>query len=145
MANSRDNLGLIPNVEDGVAYFYPKPNPFMTEFLVSTKLQAIVADWTSKVLANYVSKISQHRYPERYGKAFNGKVKVPGELEANVHASVMIGGYQNDRWVGQIVSSAPYAAANEFGRHDPKNRQNSSTTQGTHHMRDALYELLPEI
>lgn len=131
---------LEPNVEGGVAFFYPKPNPALSEILLGQRLQDVTSDWTHKVAVTYVTKLAARpHFDDRH----------PGALEAGVDAEVFVGGYENDRWVGEIsdggANSITYALADEYGRHDPSPGQRGSTTQGHHDLADSLYEHLPPI
>ena len=123
---------LEPNLYGGRYYFYLWPNPALTEILVSSKLQAITAEWTARVMANYASRIG-------------ARPNATGHLLSTVRAEVFIGGYKSDRWIGQITVGAEYASADEFGRSDPAEGQNDSTYEGSHDLREALYAELPAI
>jgi hypothetical protein len=125
---------LYPNV--GPSFFYPKPNPALTEILVNDRVQALTAEWTAKVGFSYVAKLQARSHTDD---------RHPSFLESTVDASVFIGGYENDRWVGEIRVGADYALADEWGRHRPAQGQHGSTTEGHHDLRDSLYENLPPI
>lgn len=105
-------------------FLYNDPNPALSKILVSAKMDAIVSDYTSKVATAYVQRV------EPRSKSHN--------LIENVSASVFIGGFKNDRFVGEVVSGATYAAADEFGR-DAYNPY-----EGSHDLRDSLYSILPQ-
>jgi hypothetical protein len=127
---------LEPALGGGSYFFYPKPNPALTEILVSEELQGVTADWTAKVGFAYVAKIqARTRTNDRH----------PSHLESTVDANVFIGGYEDDRWVGEISVGADYALADEFGRHTPAPGQHGSTYEGHGDLRSALYENLPPI
>lgn len=131
---------LEPNLGGGEYFFYPKPNPALTEILVSQRLQAVTAEWTAKVGMTYLAKLGARPHIDD---------RHPGALEAGIDANVFIGGYESDRWVGEISDggsdSVTYALADEYGRHSPSRGQHGSTTQGHHDLRDSLYENLPPI
>lgn len=107
---------------------YPYPNPALTEVLVGDKLGAIVADYTQKVAAVFVSSIQ--------GRPHIGD-RHPGLMTENTYANVHIGGFKNDRIVGEVGSTVPYMAADEFGRHS------SNPYEAHNSLSNALYSVLP--
>ncbi|QNJ56829.1 hypothetical protein SEA_REINDEER_19 [Mycobacterium phage Reindeer] len=123
---------LEPNLYGGVAYFYAEPNPALSEILIGPELHALTADYTARVVADYVTRVSGRSDPES-----------PESLAGSVSAEVFIGGYKTDRWIGEIVVGVEYALADEFGRHDPAEGQNNSTYEGSGDLRGALYAVLP--
>lgn len=125
---------LYPNV--GPSFFYPKPNPALSEILVGERLKGVVADWTAKVGFSYVAKLQARTHTDD---------EHPSHMESTVDASVFIGGFEDDRWVGEVRVGADYALADEWGRHRPAPGQHGSTTEGHHDLRDSLYENLPRI
>lgn len=127
---------LEPNLGGGAYFFYPKPNPALSQILVGERLQATTAEWTAKVGFAYISKLqARTRTNDRH----------PSYMESTVDASVFVGGYENDRWVGEVRVGADYALADEWGRHTPAEGQHGSTYEGHHDLRDSLYENLPQI
>ena len=130
-------LGTAP----GLYYFYPEPNPALTEILIGSRLQFIVAEWTAKVMASYVARIAPR--------------SKSGEMLGSVDANVFIGGYKNDRWVGEITVGVEYAMADEFGRSDYELEHGDFISSGGAYtvggydgsgdLRGALYEHLPAI
>lgn len=109
---------------------YPYPNPALTQVLVGDQMGAIIGDYTAKVLAVYTSRMADR---PRIGD------KHPGLSLENTSASVHIGGFRNDRVVGEITVDVPYAAADEFGRHA------YNPYAGHHDLRDSLYSILPPL
>lgn len=127
---------LQPHCEGGVAYFYAKPNPALSEILLGERVQGLTAEWTAKVGFSYIAKLqARTKTDDRH----------PGLLESTVDANVFVGGYENDRWVGEITVGADYALADEFGRHMPAAGQHGSTYEGHGDLRASLYENLPAI
>lgn len=127
---------LEPHCEGGITFFYPKPNPALTEILVGEPLQRTTAEWTAKVGFSFITKLQARTHTDD---------RHPGFLESTVDAHVFIGGYEDDRWVGEITVGADYALADEAGRHSPSPGQHGSTYEGHHDLRDSLYENLPPI
>ncbi|QSM01070.1 hypothetical protein SEA_NANOSMITE_25 [Mycobacterium phage Nanosmite] len=123
---------LEPTLYGGIAYFYKEPNPALTEILVGALVQTLVADYTAKVVANYMTRVSGRSDPED-----------PESLAGSVRAEVFIGGFKTDRWVGEITVGVEYALADEFGRHSPAEGQHNSTYEGSGDLRGALYAELP--
>lgn len=41
--------------------------------------------------------------------------KRTGRLARSAHVETFIGGKRKDRWIGQLIVDAPYAASHEFG------------------------------
>lgn len=107
---------------------YPAPNPALTEILVSDKLGAIVSDYTSKVAAVFLSSIA--------GRPRKGD-RHPGLMAEGTYASIHIGGFKNDRIVGEVGSTVDYMSSDEFGRHS------SNPYEGNHALSNALYSVLP--
>lgn len=127
---------LYPNLYGGVAFFYAKHNPALTEVLIGGRLQGIVAEYTSKVYASYATRLADRKHVDD---------EHPGQMLSSTRAEVFIGGYEDDRWIGQITVDVPYAMADEFGRHSPAEGQNNSTYEGSGDLRGALYENLPQL
>lgn len=126
-----------PNYENGRTYFlYAKPNPALAEILLGDRVRDVTWDWTAKVGGSYVAKLQARTHTDD---------RHPSYLESTVDASVYIGGYESDRWVGEIKVGADYALADEYGRHTPSPGQHGSTTEGHHDLADSLYENLPQI
>lgn len=122
----------------GTYYLYPNPNPRLSEILVGNGVRDVVAEYLMRVEATYATAIMSrpsHRTHE------------PGDpsLENSIVPEIYIGGFENDRWVGELHVTARYAMADEVGREDPAPGQNDSTTEGHHSLRDALYAHLPQI
>lgn len=105
-------------------FLYDDPNPALAAILVSSQMDAIVSDYTAKVAATYIQRI--------------GPRTDSGDLAAGVQANVFIGGYKNDRIVGEVSSTAEHAAADELGRHE------FNPYEGSHDLRDSLYSVLPQ-
>jgi hypothetical protein len=107
---------------------YPYPNPALTEVLVGDRMEAIVADYTAKVAAVFVSSIA--------GRSRRGD-KHPGLMAEGTYANTHVGGFKNDRIVGEVGSTVDYMGADEFGRksHNPY--------EGHHDLTHALYSVLP--
>lgn len=121
---------LEPALGGGLYFFYPQPNPALTEILIGMPLQGIVGDWTAKVLATYVGRLGDRPH--------KGDPH-PGLMAEATRPEVFIGGYKHDRWIGQITVGVEYASADEFGR-DAYNPY-----AGHHDLRDALLQNLPRI
>lgn len=119
---------LYPNLYGGVAYFYKEPNPRWTEILVGPRVKNIVAEWTAKVAASYVERVTPR--------------SKSGELVNSVDTAVFIGGFKGDRWVGEITVGVEYAMADEFGR-DGSDGQGAYDGSGD--LRGALYAHLRPI
>jgi hypothetical protein len=109
-------------------FLFNDPNPALAAVLVGDRMEAIVADYTSKVAAVYISRISTR---PRKGD------KHPGLMAENVRAVTFVGGHKNDRVVGEVSSNVEYAAADELGRHQ------YNPYAGSHDLRDSLYSVLP--
>lgn len=125
---------LEPNLYGGIAFFYEEPNPALTEILIDGRVRDVVYEYTARVTVNYLTRLwSRKHYRDDH----------VGELEAGVRPEVFIGGYKSDRWIGEVVSEAVYAMADEEGRHTPAPGQNHSVTQGHHDLAGALYAELP--
>jgi hypothetical protein len=105
-------------------FLFNDPNPALSAVLVSPTMQGIVAEYTSKVATVYLNRIE--------GRSRSH------ELQESVKAHTFIGGFKDDRHVGEVVVSAPYAAADEFGRHE------YNPYAGSHDLRDSLYSVLPQ-
>ncbi|ASR75872.1 neck protein [Mycobacterium phage Aziz] len=118
----------------GIAYFYKESNPAFAEILMSTRVQTITAEWTAQVMSTYIGRIAPRSDPGS-----------PQSLAGSVRAEVYVGGFKSDRWVGEISVESPYAAADEFGRHSPAEGQNNSTYEGSHDLRESLYQHLRPI
>lgn len=110
-------------------YLYPAPNPALTAVLKGEELRGVVADYTSKVFAVYVQKVAS--------RPRHSSDPHPGNMIEHTSASVHIGGYKNDRHVGEITVDVPYAAADEFGRHA------YNPYEGHHDLAHSLYQILP--
>lgn len=131
--------GMVSYVSNGKwdVRIYPFPNPGLAEVLLDGRLGSIVHDYTSRVASTYHTMLAA-----RSGDPQKGS-RLIDTVEANVWP---YWGYKRDRWVGEVkVGSAanPYGAADEFGRGNPQGRQNSSTYEGSHQLRTALYMHLP--
>lgn len=120
---------LYPNLYGGISFFYQESNPAQAEILIGPRMQAIVAEYTFKVMESYLNRIAPR--------------SDSGAMLGSTYASVQIGGYKNDRWVGEITVGVEYAMADEFGRDTPQGGQNSSTYEGSGDLRAALYGVLP--
>lgn len=129
-----DYVSLEPSLYGGLAYFYAKKNAAFSEILLGDKLLGITSEWTATVLASYIAKVSPRSDPSN-----------ATSMAGATRAEVFIGGYEGDRWIGQIVVGVEYAMADEFGRHAPAEGQNDSTYEGSGALRAALYENLPRI
>ncbi|WP_099021273.1 hypothetical protein [Mycolicibacterium palauense] len=129
MALTRDN-GLIRNAEGGSAYFYADPNPGLAKILTGDHVFTLVSDYVTRVMETYIAKLYA-RSPDSDHDATS--------MANSVYGEVFIGGYRDDRWVGQITVAVEYAAADEFGRHS------YNPYEGSHDLRDSLYEHLPAI
>lgn len=127
---------LIPNLYGNIAFFYAEPNPALTEALAGDRLLGIVSDYTGRVWDSYMTKLASRRHASD---------EHPGQMASLTRAEVFIGGYKDDRWIGQITVGVEYAMADEFGRHEPAEGQNHSTYEGSGDLRGALYEHLPPI
>lgn len=125
---------LYPNLGGGSYYFYPNPNPALTQILVGERLQAVTAEYTAKVGFSYIAKLQARSHTDD---------RHPSFMESQVDANVFIGGYEDDRWVGEIRVGVDYALADEFGRHRPAEGQHGSTYEGHGDLRESLYENLP--
>lgn len=107
---------------------YPYPNPALTEILVSDRMAAIVGDYTLKVASVFVSSIQ--------ARPHKGDLH-PGLMTSQTYANTHIGGFKNDRVVGEVGSNVDYMAADEFGRHS------HNPYQGHHDLVNALHSVLP--
>lgn len=107
---------------------YPYPNPALAEILVGEPLAKVVGDYTSKVAAVFVANIQDRK---RIGD------RHPGLMAENTYANVHIGGFKDDRVVGEVGSTVPYMASDEWGRHS------SNIYSGHHSLTKALYSVLP--
>lgn len=107
---------------------YPYPNPALTEILVGEPLAKVVGDYTAKVAAVFIANIQDRK---RIGD------RHPGLMSQNTYAQVHVGGFKDDRVVGEVGSTVPYMSADEFGRH-------SGAPYPPHHsLQNALYSVLP--
>lgn len=111
---------LLENVE-----LLPYPNPAIAEFLLGDRLKAVVAEYTARVMTTYISRVEGRK-----------KYKSGNELENSVRGDIFLGGFRTDRWVGQVVSTVEYAAADELGR------TAYAPYEGHHDLRDSLYGVL---
>jgi len=127
---------LEPALGGGTHYFYPKPNPALTEILVSNSVRDLVDEWGYKVEATYVAALQARKHVGD---------KHPGQMEGAIEGRSFIGGYEGDRWVGELIVHVDYALADEYGRKTPAPGQKGSTTEAHHSLRDALYANLPPI
>lgn len=132
-----DHNGLIPGLGGGAYYLYPKPNPALSEILLSTKTRDLTTEWSAKVIATYMTKLAARKSHRDHG--------TDPHLEQTVDVLVYVGGYDNDRWVGEITQHSIYALADEWGRDFPSDGQHGSTTEGHHDLANSLYENLPQI
>lgn len=107
---------------------FPAPNPALTQILKGDQLAAVVTDYTQKVASVFVSSIQ--------GRPHIGD-KHPGLMTGSTYANVHIGGFKNDRVVGEVGSTVDYMAADEFGRHA------NNPYEGHHDLSNALYSVLP--
>lgn len=139
-------------------YLYEKPNPALTQLLVSPKLRSIVTDWLAKVEATYMADLMSRKSHHRDGGGMRWNLSdddiyadnyTGGDAEPHLYecvdSEVFIGGYENDRWVAELRNTSPYAMADEVGRHMPSEGQHGSTTQGHHSLTNALYAHLPQL
>lgn len=132
MANEYTGEPLYRWAEGERAYFYKNPNKCFAEILRGAELEAIVADWTLKVALAYSAKL-RARPPAKGDKH-------RGQMEQSIVADIIQGGgYKGDRVVGQITVNVEYASADEFGR-DAYNQY-----EGSHDLRETLYENLPRL
>ena len=110
---------------------YPYPNPAITELLVSSRMRAIVSEYTMKIEATYRAGLLPRTSPRKSGPNLIDTVKV----------FVGIGGYKNDRIVGEVSvgdgTTNPYGGADEFGRNK------YAPYEGSHGLSNALYTHLP--
>lgn len=125
---------LEPNLGGGEYYFYPKPNPALTQILLNDRVRDLVYEYTARVTLNYLTRLWSRPHLD------DDHV---GTLEGSVRPEVFIGGFENDRWVGQVSVDVEYALADEWGRHSPAPGQHGSVYEGSHDLRDALYAELP--
>lgn len=125
---------LEPNLYGGIAYFYADPNPAFTQILIGNLVRDIVYEYTARVTANYLTRLQGRKHLD------DDHI---GELEGSVRLEVYIGGYKDDRWVGEIVVDCEYAMADEMGRHTPAPGQHGSVYEGSHDLSGALYAELP--
>lgn len=104
-------------------HFLYFPNRALVQIMTSARMDAVVTDYTAKVAATYLQRIAPRSNS--------------GGLAEGVSASTFIGGHRKDRVVGEVVSGAVYAAADELGRHE------FNPYEGSHDLRDSLYSILP--
>lgn len=122
-----------PRTGEPGANLYPAPNPAISEFLLDDRLQAVVAEYTTRTGMNYIARLGN-----RPGRAKNVD-EHPGALAGTVRLTVFVGGYRADRWVGQVTvgdDEIVYAMADEVGRHQ------YNPYPGHHDLRDALHDEL---
>ena len=116
----------------GDTFFYPAPNPALTQILVGDRLGAVVGDYTLRVAINYIQRLADRPHI--------GDDHV-GRLASTVNTDMFIGGFKNDRHVGEVTvggGDAPYGAADQYGRNA------YAQYEGLHDLTDALYaELRP--
>jgi hypothetical protein len=125
---------LEPNLGGGAWYFYPKPNPAFSEILLGERVRDLVYEYTAKVTLNYLTRLWARKHVHD---------RHIGEMEGAVRPEVFIGGFDNDRWVGEITVDVEYALADEFGRKNPAPGQKGSVYEGSHDLTGALYSELP--
>lgn len=79
----------------------PKPNPALTAILKSPKMARIVRLKTEYAKTRYRAIVA----------------KRSRRLAASARVKLSIGGYKNDRWVGQLIvgEGLKYGASHEFG------------------------------
>lgn len=125
---------LDPNLYGGIAYFYEDPNPCLAEILIGERTQGVVYEYTARVTANYLTRLGDRKHSgDRH----------PGDMAGSVRPDVFIGGYKDDRWIGEVTVEVEYAMADEMGRHTPADGQNKSVYDGSHDLSGALYSELP--
>lgn len=126
---------LLEPTQAGGGFLYPDPNPALAQILVSPQMGAIMTDATTQVLQIYVTSLEGRRHDgDRH----------PGAMAAAARAEIRIGGYKNDRLIGEVVVPVDYAASDEFGRKQPSQGQHGSVYQGSHALTTALYSVLPQ-
>lgn len=125
---------LDPNLYGGVAYFYEDPNPALAEILLGGGVRDVTYEYTARVTVNYLTRLEARKHVHD---------RHPGEMAGSVRPDVFIGGYKDDRWVGEVSVDVEYAMADEMGRHTPAPGQRGSVTQGSHDLSGALYAELP--
>lgn len=116
------------SVLPGGTFFFAEPNPALSAVLVGDRLLAIVTDHTSRVAINYIQRLGDRPHI--------GDDHI-GQMASTVSTEVFIGGYKNDRHVGQVMVGSVYAAADEFGR------DAYAQYDGHHDLSGALYAELP--
>lgn len=112
---------------------YGPPNAALAEILIGAKMYAIVAEYTAKVLGNYVTRQSSSVKSTRHRKYRPAGQSTLESLEMTVD----IGGFKKDRWTGQITVGVEYALASEYGR------KKYAPYAGNKNLREALYGVLP--
>jgi len=129
------------DLSNGYAYLedielYGPPNRVLAEILKGPRLYGIVAEYTAKVLANYVARQGGQPYKDLKRQRYQGG-HTPGQLLESVEAQIDIGGFKRDRWVGQISVGVVYGGATEFGR------KKYADYKGNRNLRQALHGVLP--
>lgn len=115
---------------------YGPPNRVLAQILVGPRMYGIVAEYTARVLANYVTRQAAQPYKDTKRRKYKGG-HLPGQLLESVEMQVDVGGYKRDRWVGQITVGVQYAGATEYGR------KKYAEYPGNKNLRDALTGVLP--
>jgi hypothetical protein len=128
--------GLIPRVGGESYYLYARPNPALSEILLGGRVHDLVDEYGLRVESTYVAALQARKHVDD---------DHPGQMAGSIEGKSFIGGYENDRWVGELVVHVEYALADEYGRSNPSAGQNDSTTPAHHDLRDALYANLPPI
>lgn len=126
---------LEPALGGGTYFFYPEPNPALSEALLGPRLYGIVAEWLGIVQSDYITRLQ--------GRQHKGDPH-PGFLASTTEASIAQGGYKDDRHIGTLTATADYASADEFGR-GANNENAHNPYEGHHDLRGALYAHLPAI
>lgn len=120
----------------GNNFLYPDPNPALAQILIGPGMDAIVTENTAKVLSIFVSGISS--------RPIDPTDRHRGQMLANTTAEVKVGGYKNDRFVGEIRVGVDYGASDQYGRKSPSPGQHGSTYAGHYALTTALYSVLPQ-
>ena len=111
-------------------------NPALAEILMSGRMQAVVAEYTLKVLSNFITRQAAQPYKDWERQNRQGGHQ-PGQLLENTETTVDIGGRKRDRWVGQITLGVVYGAATMAGR------TKYAEYPGNRNLQQALHAVLP--
>jgi hypothetical protein len=113
-----------------------KTNPALAQILMSGRTQAVVADYTLRVLSHFVTRQGAQEYKD-WGRQFRAGGHRPGQLLEQTSTTVDVGGADNDRWVGQITIGVVYGAATMSGR------KAYAQYPGNKNLQEALHAVLP--